>query len=248
MQSKPRFGSEVGQGYISPFLTSSQPIAFGHRLYLKSVLEHPEEMVSFIEILSVFSENDQVEIHVNTPGGAVYSLDSLLHAMRKCEAHIHGICTGEVASAGTWVALNCDSIEVSPDVVFLFHSATYGVGGKQEDVRQRVEFETKHLRKFIETHYEHFFTSEEIDKIINEKHEWYMDADEFLERYERRNTLREADNQKAEDLEQQMLDEMFKPLPKKVLNKIRKDDLIRYLHGEIDIDEDGNIIEDGFNE
>lgn len=37
------FGSEIGQGGVSAFMTSSYPKSFIHNIYIKSVLQEPED-------------------------------------------------------------------------------------------------------------------------------------------------------------------------------------------------------------
>ena len=56
-----------------------------------------------------------------------------------------------------------------------------------QDVREHVDFTFKQCRKFLHEEYKHFFTEDEIDDMIENKREVYMDIDEFITRYEQRN-------------------------------------------------------------
>lgn len=56
-----------------------------------------------------------------------------------------------------------------------------------QDVREHADFTFKQCRKFLHEEYKHFFTEEEIEDMIENKREVYMDIDEFIIRYEQRN-------------------------------------------------------------
>ena len=236
-------GSEVGMGYVAPFLTSSYPKSFVHHIYVKNVLESPEEMVAAIDIMSNCSDQDDIVFHINSPGGSVDSLDGLLFAMARCPAHKHGIGSGTIASAATYILLACDTYEVSPFTQLLFHSASFGSYGKQKDVVEHATFIHEQCERFTREYYKHLFNEEELSDIIDNKREFWMTASEFLERMEKREGAIAQDFEDAEAAVDQMFEDMFAPPPEHLLKKMTKADLIRMINGEIGIDDDGNIVE-----
>lgn len=240
-------GSDIGMGYVAPFLTSTYPKSFVHNVYVKNVLESPEEMVAVIDIMANCSEDDDIIFHINSPGGSVDSLDGLLFAMARCPAHKHGIGSGTIASAATYILLACDTYEVSPFTQLLFHSASFGSYGKQRDVVDHASFIHNQCERFTREYYKHLFTEEELVDIIDNKREFWMTADEFLSRMEGRESafIKEMEDEVAE--QEAILDEIFNPpMPSKEVlrKKFTKEQLIAYALGELLIDENGNIVEE----
>lgn len=228
MRNKTRFGSEINNEYgLQPFITTSYPSSYKHTIYMKNILEHPEEMVSAIDIMINASEDDTVQIFLNSGGGRVDSLDSLLYAMEKCKAPIHCVGSGTIASCATFILINCDTFELSPYTRLLFHNATFGIGGESRDVLELANFEYKQCEKFLREMYEPFMTEEELHDIIVNKRQMWMTAEEFIDRWEK---LSEEQSGGVE-------------LNENLLNKVGKKDLIRFILGEIRIDGNGKVIE-----
>lgn len=157
------------------------------------VVESQIDLEQGIAALYAAEENDQVVIHLNCDGGNVDAGDSFLYAMGKCKAPIHVVATGRVASLATFIILEADSYEISPFATILCHSASYGSGGKMADTLQHAEFTFKQCEKMLRHYYAFFLSEDEISNLIHNKHEMYMDATEFTERYERRNDLLEGE-------------------------------------------------------
>src|SRR5512133_52627 len=62
---------------------------------IDGAIEHVSQFSTAIQILDLAKEDDEVEIRLSCcPGGSVDAGDSMIHAMRKCEAPIHIIATG----------------------------------------------------------------------------------------------------------------------------------------------------------
>lgn len=232
MQHKnPRAGSELGFG-IKQFPVTVRPNGFTYTLYLKSILESPEEYIDALSCLSGAGENDLFEIYLNSAGGSLSALDTILFGIQRSEAHIKVIASGTVASAATFFMFHCDEFEVSANTQFLFHSASFWSGGKSQDAYEYTAFQHEACSKLMRETYKHFFTEEELDDIIKNKREWWMDAEEFSERFLGRNEHLVDEN------EDDIMFEEFMPPSKDILNKVTKKDLIRYLSGEVTIDKE----------
>ena len=128
-------------------------------------------------------------MHLNCDGGSHNVGDSLLFAMQNCKADIHVIATGRIASYATFVLLSAHSFELSPFATILCHSASFGYGGKAQDTKEYVDFTYKQTEKMLRHYYEGFLTEDEITRIIRERYEHLMDADEFVERFNKRNQV-----------------------------------------------------------
>lgn len=154
-----------------------------HQLHLKTPIKDPEEYVEWVQIIRGASENDRIELHLNTPGGDIYTAIELLHAFACCDAHIHVVCSGIVASAGTVLMTVGDSFEVNPHTTFMFHNYSGGTMGKGNEMAIKIEYERTWSQKFMHDIYEGLLTEEEIDDLLDGRDYW-MSAEDVSERLE----------------------------------------------------------------
>ena len=61
--------------------------------------------------------------------------------------------------------------------------------GKSQDTKEYVDCTYKQTEKMLRHYYEGFLTEEEITRIIRERYEHLIDADEFVERFNKRNEI-----------------------------------------------------------
>lgn len=241
-KNKPRLGSDIGKD-ITPFVVLSSPYAYKHNVYLQNYLESPEEMIAVLDVLNTASEDDQIIIHLNSGGGDVYSLDTLLYAMANCPAHKHVIASGQICSAATFILLAADSFEISPFTVLLFHTCSFGVYGQSQDNLEFVQFVHKENERLMREYYKHLFSEEEIDDIIINKKQRWLTADEFTERFEKAKNLHSKEQSEQREQEFNQMQALFEDeadVPVEILAKVTKADLIRYIAGDIDIMADEN--------
>ena len=181
----PRFGSEIGSTSLQPFSVTVDVESLHYKINIKSLLESAEEMVYAIEALDQANEKDIVTIYLSTGGGSVDSLSGLLLSLAKCKAHVHIIGSGTIASAGTFVLLSGDTIELSPYTSLLFHSASFGTWGDVQEVVDYTAFCKKQLEKLARDYYTPLFSEDELHNILVNRYQHWMDAEEFKERYEK---------------------------------------------------------------
>ena len=91
------------------FVDSEFPCVVSHtayktyRLFLDNAIESPQDFRFHLQALYEASEDDEVVLHLSSPGGCVDGMLALIHAMRQCQAPVDIIATGTIASAGTVV-------------------------------------------------------------------------------------------------------------------------------------------------
>jgi hypothetical protein len=110
--------------------------------------------------------------------------------MLQTEAHIITELTGEACSAMAIIFLAGDEFRVSDDAVLMNHGASYGVYGTQQQVYDNVVASQKQLTKLAKKYYEGFLTPEEIERLLEGK-EYWMDAEEVIQRLENRDKIRQ---------------------------------------------------------
>ncbi len=142
------------------------------------------------------SEQDTVAFMINSDGGQLSSLLSLLEALNMTEANTVALVVGSASSAASMFALHCNEVYVGDNATFLCHNISYGTGGKGSDVLAHVQHTTSSASKLLRKTYKHFLSEIEITDMINGK-EIYMESDEIVERLQQREELFQAEEQKA---------------------------------------------------
>jgi len=187
MNKYKRLGAEINHNSLPYSVRVTQKVSHKYSANIWDTLENLSDVEEALFAMEIAEEGDEVTLNLNCNGGSMYVGDALLMAMRNCKANIHVVATGVVASFATFILLNADSFEISPYIEILCHSASFGSAGKMADTKEHVDFVFNQCKKFLHEEYKHFFTEEEIDDMIENKREVYMDIDEFITRYEQRN-------------------------------------------------------------
>lgn len=144
-----------------------------------------------VNMLSSANEQDIVIFRINSRGGRMDGLLSLLDAIETTEAMTIADIVGECASAASILALNCDQCVAGKYAEMLCHEVRYGVGGKSSDNISHVQHIKKIADKLIWNTYEGFLSNEEIESVLNGK-ELFLDSDDIVERLNNRQAIREA--------------------------------------------------------
>lgn len=163
------------------------PIKAGtYKIEIDSTIEHVSQFSTAIQALGMATEEDDVEIHLQSGGGSLDATDAMLHAMRKCKAPIHCVATGNCSSAATAILLECGSFELSDSFNSLIHCGSLGSGGNFNEYNAATKFNQEFMPNWIRKTYEGFLTTTEIEDILKGQDIW-LDARAFAERFQMRN-------------------------------------------------------------
>lgn len=196
--------------------TRQSAVAMTHRLHLKGPVTDPEEYVDWVETIRDAGEHDTIEFHINSPGGNVYTAIELLHAFADCQAHIHVVLTGIVASAGTILMTVGDSFEISPYTTFMFHNYSGGTIGKGNEMAIKMDYEREWSKMFMHDIYAGLLSEEEIDQLLDGRDFW-LSAENVGDRLEKMIEYRqEVANKAVEDMMKELEEETK---PKKTTKK-----------------------------
>lgn len=152
-------------------------------IYMTEIITSPSEYNKMCHTLESLEPDWKVKMILNTPGGYASSAFSILDSMGKCKCPIHGVVTGSVASAGTIIAMGCDTIEVADFTDFMIHNYSHGANGSGSKVKEYVNFTDLEFTKAARTIYEGFLTSEELESISLDDKEIWLNKDQVLERW-----------------------------------------------------------------
>jgi ATP-dependent protease ClpP protease subunit len=144
-------------------------------------INEPSYYRHVVERMDQLSEGDEVVYRINSEGGRLDGLLSLLDANDTTEATTIAHIQGECHSAASILALNCDNVYVSPYASMLVHFVSFGYAGKGMDVAHMVTHTLEQSNAIIVPTYRGFCTDEEIDEIIKGKQLW-LGAEEIQRR------------------------------------------------------------------
>jgi len=189
MNKHKRLGADINHNSLPYSVRVLQKVSHKYSANIWDTLENLSDVEEALFAMEIAEEGDEVTLNLNCNGGSMYVGDALLMAMRNCKANVHVVATGIIASFATFILLNADSFEISPYIEILCHSASFGSVGKMQDTKEHVDFTFKQCKKFLHEEYKYFFSEDEINDMIENKREVYMDIDEFITRYEQRNKM-----------------------------------------------------------
>lgn len=135
--------------------------------------------------LSNLSEDDEVRINFNSPGGNAWGLITLLNAIKTTDATVIGVIEGECHSAASILALHCQNVIVLPYSTMMIHACSYGTVGKDSDIVAHVKHSTEWNKNLIESTYEGFLSAVEIKEVLAGREIW-LNAEEMHQRFEAR--------------------------------------------------------------
>jgi ATP-dependent protease ClpP protease subunit len=167
-----------------------QPKILGqlHTFYLVGEITTPEDYVEWYEIIRNANENDVVKIHINSPGGNLFTAVQFMRVMGESQAKIIASVEGACMSAATMVFLSADGFEISEHSMFMFHNYSGGTIGKGGEMYDNIMYERKWSDKFMRSIYVDFLTENEIKSILDNKDIW-MEPEEVFKRLNKKEEL-----------------------------------------------------------
>lgn len=225
----------------------SYPTAYDHVLHFNSEIDAPEYYAEFADTLIAAGENDTVSIYFATGGGRDDTMIVIMNLIRNCKARVLGYLIADASSAGSFILLNCDEIYVGDHVDMLVHAGSYGSGGDYATVKAHTEHNWKKTKKLLEETYKYFLTDDEINDVLVNNRQMFLDSEEINRRLSIRTQMYEQERLKQmQDKEAEMeamFDQEFPAPSEDALKKLTKQQLIKLLTGEADLDVDGNYID-----
>lgn len=160
-----------------------QPKIIGqlYTFYLVGEITIPDDYVEWYEVIRNATENDIIKIHINSPGGNLYTAIQLMRVMSESQANILTSVEGACMSAATMVFLSGDLFEISDHSMFMFHNYSGGTIGKGGEMYDNIMYERKWSDKFMRSVYAGFLTDDEITSILENKDIW-MEPEEVFKR------------------------------------------------------------------
>lgn len=188
MQKQSRNNNDEDYCMTEPFMLIAKPIGVDYTVNINEAFSHPKQFEYIVHALTNAGEDDYFTLNLTTPGGAIHSVLPLLGAIHDTQAHVHVHVASNVASAGTFLLMAAHSISLNDDVEIMFHQAKFGAWGNMWEVEKQVEYTLRSIKKLMKKYYKYFLTDTEVSTMLTGT-EFYMDKEEFIERYQKRAEL-----------------------------------------------------------
>lgn len=156
-----------------------------HLVFIDDDITSPSDYRDAIYCLATCSENDAVNLLVNSSGGRTDSIWQIIEAMKGCRGDVSVTVIGAAYSAASMLACMAPECYIAESAEFMLHTAHYGSIGTVPNVKGQTDFATRQINKLLDKAYKGFLTDKELEELKNGKEYWF-DADEAIKRMARR--------------------------------------------------------------
>jgi ATP-dependent protease ClpP protease subunit len=174
----------------NPAKPRPKPLGLLHTFYISGAIEEANEYCEWFDIIRNASENDIIKLHINSPGGDLFTAIQFMRVLNESSAIMVGSVEGACMSAATMIFLNCNQFEVSEHSMFMFHNYSGMAIGKGGEMYDNITHERKWSEKIMRKVYENFLTEDEIKAILDNKDIW-MEGEEVLKRLKNKHKVLE---------------------------------------------------------
>lgn len=149
--------------------------------YLYGPLEGPENYIDLVQQIRYASADQQIILHLNGPGGDMYSCMAIINAMQASEADIVTIIDGEACSSHgmIWLAGDIKMI-ASRHVILMLHTASTGMFGKLPEIRGSIEVSHTIIENLLDELTEDFLSETHREDIRRGVDLWFS-GDDIIE-------------------------------------------------------------------
>lgn len=122
-----------------------------------------------------------IKLYIDSYGGLVYQCMGLLGIIKASKIPVHTIVTGCAMSCGFLISISGHKRFGYPKSTYLYHQVSSGARGTAKDLEDEV-IEVMRLQKMVEdiTLENTRITPKKLEKIYNNKKDWFMDTEEAL--------------------------------------------------------------------
>ena len=196
----------------------SVPISNAYMFTTPRELHTIEQVQPLLDVLDEAVEGDLVQVNVFCYGGSISLAKTVVNSIMESKATVTTVNKGVAYSAGGFILLAGDYIEVKPFSNLMIHSShcSYGHNTEQE-IYTQVDFHREELKQFYEFIYKDFLSPEEINTVLSGTPIWL----DHSEQESRLDTLFEKREKEYQDIL-----EKNKAPSKESLKKKTKDELV----------------------
>lgn len=126
----------VPVGIVSPI---EETRGKAYHFYLSGEIGPAAMYTKLLHVLKSCSPNDLVYLHINSPGGRLWSAVQIIHAIGACRGTVITCAEGEVASGASLIFFAGHGMEIGEFASIMAHDARGGGGGTLAEQGQSLE-------------------------------------------------------------------------------------------------------------
>lgn len=171
----------IDKNFVAKYIDSDGKVCYRANLF--DQVGPIENYVPLIHALNSAKEGERVTININSPGGYVTTGLRIMQAMFNCKANVETYGVGPCASIAACIwAAGKTRILSEPLGSLMVHMPSSQVGGKTLDIAEECKFTNEFFAGLIRQLFGGVLTTEELDKVINERTDSYFPADVINQR------------------------------------------------------------------
>jgi len=152
---------------------------------LSGPLEDYDEHNELIDLLNHCSEDDVVDLVINSPGGRCDVGNSIIRAIKGTKAHVTAVIAHPSASMASIIALSCHDLVLEPGSYLMFHNYSAGVYGKGDAMHQEILADKKALN-YMFSKCSPFLNNKEMKKVLADGDVYiHWDCKDLMDRIDR---------------------------------------------------------------
>lgn len=200
------FGNLLKQVQIS----SRDIVLKSYDVYLDDEITEPSNYRELISLLMNASDQDEINIFINSGGGNLDTACAIITALQCSQANVTAFLMGACHSAASMITMYCTQVHVFNSAYMMAHTASFGSVGNTSTVKSHTDFTVSQVEKLLDDAYEGFLSKDEIAKVKNGVEVWF-DNEQIVTRMKSRLKLLAKRRDEAERLAAGELPKEVKP-------------------------------------
>lgn len=147
--------------------------------------EMVQDIDQYLDLINTLNRADEgltIDLHINSSGGSLDTMTSILAAMARTKATVNTFADGTCGSAASFIFLAGNgNLSALPFASFCLHSASSSVGGRILDMEESIHGIKMQYAQIIEHYYSRILTEQEKQAIYH-KQELYLTGEEVMQR------------------------------------------------------------------
>ncbi|MBX8938481.1 head maturation protease, ClpP-related [Enterococcus gilvus] len=178
---------------------------------------------SFQKDLKELGEVNQINLHINSPGGSVFEGIAIGNMLKQHKAHVTAHVDALAASIASVIVASCDEVIMPENSMLMIHNPMMGIFGNAIELRKAAESLDKIAEPSVTT-----YLAKAGDKLTEEKIKQIMDEETWLSASEAYEyglcDVIDSPNQMVACISQQFFD-IYQKVPNKLLQPEQKNKL-----------------------
>lgn len=178
---------------------------------------------SFQNDLKALGEVNQINLHINSPGGSVFEGIAIGNMLKQHKAHVTAYVDALAASIASVIVASCDEVIMPENSMLMIHNPMMGVFGNASELRKAAESLDQIAGPSIVT-----YLAKAGDKLTEEKIKEIMDEETWLSASEAYEyglcDVVEPANQMVASISEKLFD-TYQKVPKELLKPVQKNEL-----------------------